>query len=288
VTGQPRAADRPRFLYRYYSNHKFILDVVKRRRLYHAAPTEFNDPFDCRPMISLLHSHCNDDRTWWKLLYYLARMQCEIDGQPASDATKHADAAFRNGLHRNHEWLRDVESQLRKMDRLVRVCCFSRTPRNVMMWAHYAGRHAGVVFQFKTTCLKDAASHTWRGYAVSYSSRALDVGEYVRALEAGFDHNMPQEMGRIIYARKGREWRAEEEVRFFTDQAQKYSTFPEQALYGIIFGSSCPDNLVGQIFDAIASWGCMPRMFRVSIADSSHKLCIRTLGPCANPRAGKI
>ena len=81
-----------RFLYRYYANIDFVLDVLRHRRLYHCCPSEFNDPFDCRPLISIRHSPPGDDATWWKLLYYLAKV--EYARATKEDLEKHADAAF--------------------------------------------------------------------------------------------------------------------------------------------------------------------------------------------------
>lgn len=263
-----------KFLYRYYGNPDYIIDVVKNRRLYHCLPSEFNDPFDCRPLISLKHSKQGNDETWYKLLYYLAKMQYQ--DAPESELKKHADAAFENGLHRNLAWLQDVDEALKTVGALVRVCCFAKSARNMMMWAHYAENHSGVALQFRTLGMKDAASHEFRGMNVTYVSKALGVEEYVHSLERGFDHGDVLAMARIIYSTKTNHWEREEEVRFFTEKDRKYLSFGEQTLSGIIFGAKCKKNLITKIQNVVSKWQNQPRLFKASIDLSTHKLWIST------------
>lgn len=261
-----------RFLYRYYGNHDHILDVLKNNRLYHCLPSEFNDPFDCRPLISLKHSLKGDDKTWLKLLYYLAKMQYSTASE--TELVKHAAAAFNNGLHRNKSWLQEVDQELKKVGSFVRVCCFAKSPRNMMMWAHYAKNHTGVVFQFRTLGMKDAVSHQSRGQEVNYVSNALGVEEYVYSLERAIDHGDDLAMARFIYLTKTDHWIREEEVRFFTQKDQCYMPFDEQVLSGIIFGAKCPNVLIRKVKNTVSKWKNAPRLFKASIENSTHKLWI--------------
>ncbi len=265
-----------RFLYRYYGKDDYILDVLTNKRLYHCKPSEFNDPFDCRPLISIKHSRCEDDAIWRKFLYYLAKMQ--YPAVSAAELAKHVEEAFVKGLHRNPSWLSEVDEALKDVGARVRVCCFAKSPRNMMMWAHYAKNHSGLVFQFRTSGLRDAASGAYRGQDVQYVPGALGVQDYVDALEQGIDQGNVLEMSRIIYSTKTIHWEREEEVRFFTNRDRPYASFKEPALSGIIFGDKSSEWLIRRVLDALALWKHRPHLFKASIEKSSHKLWIRKYG----------
>lgn len=260
------------FLYRYYGNEDHILCVVTSRRLHFCLPSEFNDPFDCRPLISIKYSKCNDDNTWYKFLFYLAKTQ--YAGLPETEVKKHADAAFAKELHKDQSWLKQVDHHLKETGTLVRVCCFSKSPRNMMMWAHYARNHKGLLFQFRASGLHDRASGSFRGYDVNYAPAFLGVQDYADALENGIEHADPLEMARLFYCTKTKHWATEEEVRFFSDKEQKYVAFDEPTLTGIVFGDQCPEPFIGKVLAELAKWQRKPRLFKACIKDSSHKLWI--------------
>lgn len=263
----------PRFLYRYYGNDEYSLDVVAKKRVYFCRPSEFNDPFDCRPLISIKYSKCNDRIIWHKLMYYLAKVQCP--DLPPSELTKHADAALEKGLHRDKIWLGKVDESLKTDVKLVRVCCFGKSPRNMMMWASYAKNHAGVVMQFRTSNLFDQATGEFRGRDVTYTPSALGIREYVHALESGYDHDNPLQMAYIIYGTKSLDWEHENELRFFSDRERPYVSFDESALSGVIFGGKCSEWLIRRILDSLERWKNPPHIFKVSTKKSSHKLWIQ-------------
>jgi len=249
--------------------------VLSERRLYHAAPSDFNDPFDCRQLVSLRPGDGINDEAWKKLLAYFGRMICEMPGCQHMNPDDVAKGAFESGLHRNETFVKQVELQVRELGRQVRVCCFSRSAHNVMMWWHYANKHQGVVFQFKTRHMVDTAMGTYKGQAVSYKNGALSVEDLVKVLELGMDKRSPEELGRMSFATKGREWRGEEEVRFFCASDREYLRISEQALSGIILGDKVSNEFVLQIKRAVSGWKTPPRLYKASIDDSVSKLYIR-------------
>ena len=260
-----------KYLYRYYSNVDFILDTLRHRRLYHCLPLEFNDPFDCRPLITIRHS-TGDDRTWHRFLYYLAKVEYPEASQ--EELAKHADAAYANGLHRNPSWLSEVDESLKTIGSLVRVCCFAKDARNTMMWAHYASNHQGLALVFRTVLLHDTQSKEFRGQEVTYAPSALGVQEYVAALERGLDHGDAVAMARIVYSTKTKHWRGEDEVRFFSSRERTHLSFPEAALCAIVFGDRCGEHLIGHVTDALSDWKQQPRLLKASIAKTINKLWI--------------
>lgn len=264
-----------RFLYRYFRNIDHLADALAHRRLYHSLPCELNDPFDCAPLISLRRASPGDDGVWRRLFYCLAREQWPT--LPSSEHEKHADAAVSNGLHRQLNWLDDMDAGFKEIRLLVRVCCFSRSARNGVMWAHYANGYKGVALQFRASHLRDAPSGEFRGQEVDYVGRVLGVREYTAALEAAMLRSDVIPLAKLFHATKTMEWAGEQEVRFFARHDQPYVAFNEAALVGIIVGHNAESAVVDMVSSKVRSWATPPRLFRTSIKDSVHKLWIGRL-----------
>lgn len=261
------------FLYRYYCKSNFIFDVLRNKRLYFCLPTEYKDPFDCRPLTSISYSR-GDNKTWYRFLYCLAKFQ--HPNKSESEIKKHADAAFSKNLHREREWLRAVDKYLMKRRSSIRICCFTKSPRNMMMWANYANNHKGIVFQFRKSSLNDAATGQFRGKEVCYNLGALEVNDYLDSLEKGIQGDA-MAMTRMIYSTKSKEWEFEDEVRFFTKQTRRYVSFDEESLSGIIMGAKCSVSFRKIVSRAISRWKIKPKLYQVSVEKSTHKLWISSL-----------
>jgi hypothetical protein len=267
-----------RFLYRYYGNkEEYILDVLINKRLYHCQPSEFNDPFDCRPLISIKRSSGNDNDLWRKFLYYYVKMYEEVNksGIPESELMKEADRAFANGRHKDQSWLDEfIVKELKSLGAEIRVCCFAQSPRNMMMWAHYAKNHRGLALIFRSSQLLDKSSSEFRGQVVEYNSEPLGIERFVHALERRFDHGDVSAMANIIYAKKTKHWVGEDEIRFFSMPDHPYLEFNEAALYGIVFGAKTSKFLIQKVRGALDHWRIKPGLFKASIEKSTHKLWI--------------
>lgn len=258
-----------RYLYRYYSNEDYLLDVLQHKRLYHSAPSEFNDPFDCQPRLNLKGG---DDASWEQLLYCLARM--DNPQRPKHECECEAKATIASGKHHNQAWRQEIENSLREVGAMVRVCCFTRDIRNMMMWAHYADNHSGVALAFRTAFLRDKASKEYRGQTIIYTEHPPGIEEISAALVIGVDHQDPLAPAKIIYATKTNHWRAENEVRFLSLADRDQLNFQEQALYGIVLGAKCDKSLIRKISSAVSGWQQKPHLFRISLSNSSHKLWV--------------
>lgn len=266
-----------RFLYHYYGKENHILEALRQRRLYHCLPSEFKDPFDCRPLISIRYNRYDNNATWREFLYYHLKLSNEVNKLNLSEAEimKQADIAFDNGLHKNQSWLNKyIVEELKTVGELVRVYCCSKSPRNMMMWAHYAMNHRGVAFQLRKSGLKDKATGEYRGKTVTYDSKALGVEDYVRAMKRYIDHRDVSEMASIVYSRKTNHWEREEEVRFFSKNDRPYLSFTESVLSGIVFGADCSECLIGEVLYTLNQWQDKPRLFKASIEKSTYKLWI--------------
>jgi hypothetical protein len=259
------------FLYQYYRRLDYALDTIANKRLYFSAPGDFNDPFDCRPKFSLFFCKNDPEEVWNRYFLLLAKHQ--YPGISDEEARKHADASLLNGKHREYQWLREADKEIRISlnDTSLRICCFSKSPRNAMMWAHYADNHKGVVLQFEKSYMFDNdASH--KGFDVEYYKRPIPLNRYVEAMEET-ERGDDTAFSRLTYCSKSYEWASEDEIRFFS--LDPYLTYPEEMLTGILLGSESPSHLQDLINTVLSGWSSKPRVFKEDPSISSIKLCFR-------------
>ena len=259
------------FLYQYQKHLDHVLDIISNKRLYFSAPSNFNDPFDCRPKFSLLFCKNDPEEIWKRYFFLLAR--CQDPGISDEEAHKHADAALLKGKHQDKQWLREADNEIRNTlnDTFLRVSCFSKSPRNAMMWAHYADNHKGVVLQFRKSCMRDNST-SYRGFEVKYYRQPVPLKRYVEAMEQA-ENGDDAAFARLNYCLKSYEWTAEDEVRFFSQK--RYVTYPETMLTGILFGSECSIHWQHHIHTALSKWISKPIFFKEDSSISSIKLCFR-------------
>ncbi|MGD0235358.1 MAG: DUF2971 domain-containing protein [Syntrophorhabdales bacterium] len=260
------------FLYRYYGRQEFVLDAIAHKRLYFSPPSDFKDPFDCRPKFSLHFCKNNPEEDWKRYFFILAKSQYR--DMPDGEAQKHAGAAILSGKHRDGGWLREADQEIKKaltgQVTPLRICCFSKSPRNPMMWAHYANNHKGIVLQFKASKMLDHESGAYRGFNVEYYCRPISLRHYVEAMEGSLEGD-PLAFARLTYCSKSQEWAGEEEVRFFSQST--YVSYPEEMLTGILLGSECPTHWQDIVYTLLSTWNSKPKVFREDGSISSIKLC---------------
>jgi hypothetical protein len=246
-----------KFLYRYFGPTEYALDTIAHRKLYFSRPSSFNDPYDCRPKFSLFSCKNDPEEVWYRYFFLLAKYQ--HPGLSDDVARRNADAAILEGKHRDNNWLLKSDEALRKShdEATPRVCCFSRSPRNNMMWAHYADNHKGVVLQFNKSIMLDGFE-TYKGHSVEYYSQHIPLEQYVSVMEEA--EGDPTAYFRLIYGSKSCEWSSEDEERFFSSEV--YVTYPEDMLTGLIFGSETPSNFQNLISQAISGWSSVPKLFK--------------------------
>lgn len=262
------------FLYRYYGRFEFVIDAIANKRLYFSPPSDFNDPFDCQPKFSLQFCKNDPEEDWNRYFFILAKNQ--FPNIPDSEAQKHADAAIIKKKHKDLQWLREADENIKKtlVEQVtpLRICCFSKSPRNPMMWAHYANNHKGIVLQFKVSDMLCHESGAYKGFEVEYYSVPISLRRYVTAMEHTINGD-PLAFARLTYCSKPQEWGGEEEVRFFSQNS--HVSFPEHMMTGILFGKGCPAHWQDTTHTLLSMWNSRPKVFNEDGSISSVKLCFR-------------
>lgn len=264
------------FLYKYYSNLDFVLDTILNKRIYFSSPNDFNDPFDCHPKFSLFRCK-NDDISDWK--YYLSALAKEQNPDISqNESIKHAEAAIKNGLHQNKDWLLKNDqfcTQVHKEElKKIRISCFTKTPRNQMMWAHYANNHKGIVLQFRASFMVDANTETFKGVEVEYYTNHINLKRYVNTIKEA-EEGDNQAFLRLMFCTKSIEWAQEEEVRFFSRNT--YVPFREEALTGILFGSQSPSHCKSLFIKVLSDWTNIPKLYQEDVKKSSVRMHFKQL-----------
>lgn len=261
------------FLYQYHRNLDYLLDTITNKRLYFSSPSDFNDPFDCRPKFSLFSCKNDPEEIWRRYFFFLAKYQ--YSGISDEESKKHADAAILNGKHKDKDWLCEADKHIKNdlSKAFLLISCFSKSPRNAMMWAHYADNHKGAVLQFKKANMVDGEA-LYKGFDVEYFDKPIPLERYVKAMEET-ESGDEIAFSRLIFCTKSAEWQSEKEVRFFS--RDKYITYPEEMLTGIIFGSECSVHWRDHIYTALSEWSIKPAFFQEDSSISSTKICFRRL-----------
>ncbi len=263
------------FLYRYYGNIEYALDVVLNTRLYFSLQSEFNDPFDCLPKFSLLSCKNDGEEKWRRFLAILAKYENPKISE--SELQHRIDNTLQNQRHPSAEWLKgaDIErdASLRKILNDRRICCFTKCPRNQMMWAHYANNHHGLVLQFRQKYMADGKTGETKYFPVEYYKNAINLEQYISIFEKGLRN--PLEFANFMYCSKSEEWAGEKEIRFFSKE--KYIPFPEEMLTGILFGSNAPESRIQNFSQLVSKWKTKPNIFKENLEESRNKMIFNLL-----------
>jgi hypothetical protein len=231
----------PEFLYKYRAIDSKNADKLKRiegifanNELYFAAPSEFNDPFDCKilPVLRLTKE------TFRK--YYLegAIKYPEFSAYPISLHEKFVEHLIDEGMHQNEaEFKKTLGVILEKNLAGIGICCFSSKNDDILMWSHYANGHTGFCLEFD---VKAGAEFFNRAIKVDYSE-SYPLIDY-------FDD---KKWLQTILLTKSHQWAYEDEWRILKYNGPEIEKFPEQALSSVIFGCQMTKNDKRIIFEWI-------------------------------------
>ena len=176
-----------------------MLSALRERRAWMALPSSFNDPFDCQPLFlrndeterqnraTVLRNYGGEVKRALKTGAQLVDRQ----GKPiAHRDLVNLKRVLSSALpdDRKHEALKrlfvippDVDALLRKLRTMldrVGVFSLSATPKDMLMWAHYAGEHTGFCLGFersRESMLADPARTKRVYYGEVYPAMDLDV-----------------------------------------------------------------------------------------------------------------
>lgn len=232
-------------------------DLLLRNRLWLAAPSTFNDPFDGRSAYELTL----DAVAFRKELERLLRRQ----GMKSEEAKRRV----RSEVVANPEWFRQQREQhLNLIREHLGVCALSANPRSPLLWAHYAQDHKGISVQLQP----------WRdpkalvAHQVEYEKDYPVMKDFARS-DIGQDVMLP-------FLRKSPDWAYEAEWRIVVpDLPNTFHAFNPQALTGVIFGLRTPEADKAYINELMEErerrYGAKPTLYQAVAADRAYRVVIR-------------
>ena len=204
-------------LFRFRSVDKWLRKELTDCELYHSAPEDFNDPFDCR---------VDADNA------IVRALQEEL--APDRRATVEAfQAAFR-------------VKPPRELD--VGVCCYSVNADNPLMWSHYANSHRGVCLRYRipaTYFMERYPPSAEQPFFVGCERVYYGDDRYKDWLVSDdLTYPRPEAIENAvsrIFVTKGQCWSHEEEVRTVVSKSKWAMEFEPHFLTEVIFGLKTTD-----------------------------------------------
>ncbi|MCK9401476.1 MAG: DUF2971 domain-containing protein [Bacteroidales bacterium] len=133
---------RPKLIYKYHKNNQHLLSLLIDGQLWFSHQNELNDPYDCKFalsdkfLISLLKESSDT---------LLKDLQEKIPNLNSINKDRFFDKIL--PILKSNKWMNEFYSNLFEKSGWS-VCCFSASPLNEIMWAHYANNHKGVCLEF--------------------------------------------------------------------------------------------------------------------------------------------
>lgn len=232
-----------KLFFRYQKIDEYTKDNLKKNVLYFNDPENFNDPFDCK--IDITHEGTKKD---WSNYLLRNRSPLEINQLIRDKKIKRKkNILILNRAKINNELREEVFEKSPH-----RVCCFSATKLNILMWSHYAENHQGI-------CLCFRAHKKGNGHYIT-----LDSKQYF-LFPVNYDEEKPKKVN-MLYGKQYQElmdfiltkysdWDYETEYRIpiLKDEfVQGYTKkFNKEDLEGVIFGLNAKPEKIKEIYEII-------------------------------------
>lgn len=136
----------------------FLEHLLVDGKLYHATPSQFNDPFECKPYFS-----------WPPKARNISEIRKYLRNLLKSEGIKHKKAGQKvSKLMRDSNLIRSyIHHSAQHAFSKIRICSFTTTNRNLLFWSHYASSHKGFCIEYDATV-----------FPISYAFKVRYVDKY--------------------------------------------------------------------------------------------------------------
>ena len=203
-----------RHLYKYKNcNVSHLRNLIVDSCFYLSSRHELNDPFDVRSVVDFIDGGI--DR-----VAYLNKLFTQFK-------SRHKDRKeISQRLYSPAVIEQEIRNHLNSAVDSTGVHSFATSPRNLLLWSHYADSHKGVCLVYET---------------------AKDLNTFVKALPVEYSKYFPVikytqdiagDLIRKAFLTKAIDWKYEKERRIFeTKRAGHYMSYSPHALVGLILGA---------------------------------------------------
>lgn len=122
-----------------------LAETLEQNTIHCSKPSDFNDPWDCKPFYSL----DLDDETQLRDHADWAVEICRRKGGMSEEDMKNMRRTLMTDGHRAASIVHKITNALiEAINERYRVYCLGPDPLNLLMWSHYADSHRGVCLEF--------------------------------------------------------------------------------------------------------------------------------------------
>lgn len=225
--------------------HKYVtvetaLLILENRTLKYSSPAHFNDPFDTQTRFdfdfepSELMEALTDE--FYRLIHddkeptshnevplfidiqAVRKLVTASDKKMPVDVFRRLTAPLVEDTIKWAEWyIKEMNSWWKLLARASKVFCVAENNDNLLMWAHYAKDHTGVVIKFE--CLPELDTPLCAAKKVVYAKRPpaiAKLNDYIQYLTGQNTHKVKYDkMFYDLFLSKSHHWEYEQEWRVF-------------------------------------------------------------------------
>ena len=255
----------------------YTIKNLANNQLYFSSPRQFNDPFDCKFNLEM-----KGTKEQWIDFYLESGVKLYQAEKKFNKEINDGNLIRKQDFYYNDldkfarnkmELGKSLKRNSREMDSIIdidriRVCCFSDTSKNILMWSHYADNHQGIcisIQSLKGDIKKDKRSEQ---FLTLYSPSSMKTVTSSRFWEVDYKDDLPEsfnalDMSEFQYPTnkifnylltKFSDWRYECEYRLILlkesceNQLLKYK---KKNLEGVIFGLNISPKNAKLVHDTI-------------------------------------
>jgi len=249
----------PKYLHKYFSlfddkRRSWLRECIQESTVYCSSPLDFNDPFESRFLID-----ATDDPEVVRAALEDPEFRETIRLPRSAPITP--ELVTRLMEHAKKQVGPYPETLRTKLLQEISVCCFSRSPTNSLLWAHYGDGHRGVCLRFQTDKDPEFFRHAHR---VTYQAPFPRVSMI---------SNASDREGTSVALTKASHWRYEGEWRvLMVDVPPGPQPVKPPALKAIIFGWRASEEDRATVSSWAYSRTPQPRLISVSGRPDSYGL----------------
>ncbi len=234
-------------LYRYLScpdndqtQQERIRQILIEHKLFFASRTAFNDPFDC-VVPNLSQTPSTILKRWAE--EFVERKSPNHSEYGKSEMIKYMSSV---------KTLDDIHQRIQSKVDNAGIACFSTVRDDILMWSHYADKHAGLCLEF------DGSSDR------EFFGEAQPI-EYKDYTILPLDKDSSSQMKRAILT-KSKHWSYEKEYRIIRpENAGQNIGYPVELLTGIIFGCMTPPAVRASVKQWVQEGNCRVAFFEARL-----------------------
>lgn len=216
----------PKKLFKYESFSVQSLLNLKTQTVFFAAPSGFNDPYDCA-IKAVLDDPTSDEIEKLREIYLAKDWPKHlIEKLESTPLDKLKPTLIRAAMDANEQVI-DTFIQNRG------VSCFSEANDELLMWAHYADKYQGFCLEFDTN------------NALFEKAKKVDYVDEIPKLNIQSVYADGQRSKILeLFCTKSKAWEYEKEWRVIHNEAGTAYSYPSEALTGIYFGPNMPRDVI--------------------------------------------